>query len=583
MGVAHALGWVFGAAGMIKIFRVFFGAAGTRPWLVLLALLLAAVCEAIGISAILPAISIVSEGQGSAAQSAISTGVEHVLAAFGVATTLESVLILIGVALVLKALISFLALTYAGISAAQVSVTLRQRLIDALFRASWRFYASQEGGRFATAISGESNRAGEAYLLSAQYTAMAIQSLIYLAVTVLIDWRLAVLGVVIGLIMAYALQVFVTMSRKAGRKQTDATKDLTVKTVELLANIKPLKTMQRYQSFQSAIGQAMRRLQRSLVRREIARQILLQIGDVITALAFISVIYVAFTYFKVSLGTLVVSGLLFMKVVQNITKLQKLEQQFANAEAAHERVTQLIALTDANREPAYGTIRPETNADFRFENVSFTYESEPVLRDVSLTVGARRITVLKGLSGSGKTTLIDLLVGLHRPQSGKVLLGGTPLEDLDITALRKRIGYVSQDLSLLHATIRENICLGDSSLGESEVADAVRLAGLETFIASLPCGLDTNVGEMGTRLSGGQRQRIALARALVTQPDILILDEVTSALDPATEAGIVSNIRGLSKSFTIIVITHRDAWVDVADHLYEVKAGSVTQIIHVAH
>ena len=568
----------FRAAGMVNIFKLFFNAAGTRPWFVLLALLLASLCEAVGISALLPAISIVSEGQGNASQSAIGRTLEHALASIGLPASLETILAVIAVALILKAVISFLSLTYAGIAAAQVSVNLRQRIIDALFQANWRFYASQEGGKFATAISGESNRAGEAYLLSAQYTALAIQSLIYVAVTLLIDWRLALLGVAIGGITAYALQFFVTMSRKAGRKQSDATKDLTVKTVELLANIKPLKTMQRYQSFQSAIGQAMRRLQRSLARREIARQILLQTGDVITALALIAVIYVAFAYFKVSLGTLVVSSLLFMKVVQNFTKLQKLEQQFANAEGAHERVTQLINLTEANREPAHGTVPPDTTADFRFENVSFAYEEEPVLREVSLTIGARKITVIKGLSGSGKTTLIDLLVGLHRPQSGRVTLGGKPLAELDITALRKRIGYVSQDLTLLHATIRENICLGDSSLGEDQVSEAIRLAGLDGFIASLPAGLDTSVGEMGARLSGGQRQRIALARALVTHPDILILDEVTSALDPATEAGIVSNILSLSKSFTIIVITHREAWVGVAERLYEVHGGRVTEV-----
>ena len=112
--------------------------------------------------------------------------------------------------------------------------------------------------------------------------------------------------------------------------------------------------------------------------------------------------------------------------------------------------------------------------------------------------------------------------------------------------LRRRIGYVSQELSLLHAPIRENICLGDDSLTAEDVADAVKLAGLEDFIATLPQGLDTSAGEMGARLSGGQRQRIALARALVTRPDILILDEVTSALDPATEAEIVNNIRGLA-------------------------------------
>ena len=110
------------------------------------------------------------------------------------------------------------------------------------------------------------------------------------------------------------------------------------------------------------------------------------------------------------------------------------------------------------------------------------------------------------------------------------------------------------------------------------MAKAVKLAGLEDFIATLPQGLDTSAGEMGARLSGGQRQRIALARALVTSPDILILDEVTSALDPATEAEIVNNIRGLAHAFTIIVITHRDAWVEVADGLYEVRAGKVNAI-----
>jgi ATP-binding cassette subfamily C protein len=322
----------------------------------------------------------------------------------------------------------------------------------------------------------------------------------------------------------------------------------------------------------------MRRLKRSLARRELARQILAQISDVVTALALVAVIYVSFIYFQVSFASLVVSGVLFMKVINNVTKLQKLQQQFAQSEGAYDRVTQLIALTETNREPAFGSKAPDTRADFRFEQVSFAYDNDPVLTDVSLTIGARQITVLKGLSGGGKTTLIDLLVGLHRPQSGQVLLGSTPLGEVDITALRRRIGYVSQELSLLHASIRENICLGDESLTDDQVAEAVRLAGLEDFIASLPQGLATVAGEMGARLSGGQRQRIALARALVTRPDILILDEVTSALDPATEAEIVSNIRNLAEAFTIIVITHRDAWVEVADQLYEVRSGRVHDV-----
>ena len=446
------------------------------------------------------------------------------------------------------------------------------------FNADWRFYGSQASGKYATAMSGEANRAGDAYLLSAQFCAMLIQAAIYVGVTLLVDWRLALLGLAVGLVMTWGMNFLVVMAKRAGFKQTDATKDLTVKAVELLANIKPLKTMQRYESFQSAIRQAMKRLKRALVRREVSKQLMGQIGDVVTALALVAVVYVSFKYFHVTFASLVVSGLLFMKVIDNVSKLQKLRQQFAQSEGAYDRVTQLIELTEANREPAFGTAAPDTGGDFRFEHVSFTYDEAPVLDDVNLAIGAKQVTVLKGMSGSGKTTLVDILIGLHRPQAGRVLLGGTPLNDIDVGALRRRIGYVTQDLSLLHATIRENICLGDDSLTDADVAHAVKLAGLEDFIATLPQGLKTSAGEMGARLSGGQRQRIALARALVTRPDILILDEVTSALDPATEAEIVGNIRSLAHAFTIIVITHRDAWMEVADRLYEVRGGRVTAV-----
>lgn len=561
---------------MLKMFKLYFTAEGSRPYLMLFSLLIATLCEAIGISALLPAFSIIAGGPGS--DSTIGRVVEQTLGYVGLQPTLASILLLILVTLALKSVISFVTLTYAGIAAAQIAVRMRQRLIDALFKADWRFYSSHSSGSFATAISGDANRASDAYLLAAQCLAMLIQCVIYTTATVLVDWRLALLGLAVGLMMAWGLNFLIVMSRRAGYKQTDATRDLTVKAVELLGNIKPLKTMQRYDSFQVAIRLAMRRLKRALARREISKQALVQISDFVMALALATVLYVSFTYLNVSFASLLVSGVLFMKVIDNVTRLQKLRQQFAHSQGAFDRISELIALTEANQERRFGTLPPDTRAAFRLEHVSFSYGNESVLQDVNLVVAAREVTVLKGVSGSGKTTLVDLLIGLHRPHAGRILLGNTPLEDIDIGALRRRIGYVSQELSLLHASIRDNICLGDEALDEEQIAEALRLAGLESFIAELPQGLDTSVGEMGSRLSGGQRQRIALARALVTKPDILILDEVTSALDPATEAGIVRNIRNLAHDFTIIVITHRDAWVEVADRLYEVRGGRVSDL-----
>ena len=186
--------------------------------------------------------------------------------------------------------------------------------------------------------------------------------------------------------------------------------------------------------------------------------------------------------------------------------------------------------------------------------------------------------MLQGPSGAGKTTLIDLLIGLYRPDDGSVKIDGVDLMDIDLHAWRKLIGYVPQELTLFHSSIRENITIGDDSLTQADVDEACRLAGVDEFLDDLDAGLDTLTGEMGLKLSGGQRQRIALARALVSRPKLLILDEVTSALDPQMEAAIVDKIKSLAGDFTIVAITHRPAWTAVADHLYQVKKGKVREI-----
>jgi ATP-binding cassette subfamily C protein len=198
-----------------------------------------------------------------------------------------------------------------------------------------------------------------------------------------------------------------------------------------------------------------------------------------------------------------------------------------------------------------------------------------VLQNVNLEFKPGKITVLSGPSGSGKTTIIDLLIGLHSPSSGKIMIGSHPIATINLKEWRKQIGYVPQELSLLHASVRNNITFGDASIPDKEVLAAIERAGAMDFLQSLPEGLDTNVGEMGGKLSGGQRQRISLARALVGNPAVLILDEVTSALDPKTEAEIIKNIAALGGKYTIIAITHRPAWTDVADKLYHVAGGKV--------
>jgi len=178
-----------------------------------------------------------------------------------------------------------------------------------------------------------------------------------------------------------------------------------------------------------------------------------------------------------------------------------------------------------------------------------------------------------GPSGSGKTTFLDIIIGFNRPSKGRVTIDGTDLQDIKLQSWRRMIGYVPQELTLLRGSIADNITLGDPDLSVADVSEALRLAGALEFVAALPEGLKADIGTMGARLSGGQRQRISLARALVHKPQLLLLDEVTSALDEKTEAEIVENIRALSGQLTILAITHRKAWVNIAAKVYRITQG----------
>ena len=167
---------------------------------------------------------------------------------------------------------------------------------------------------------------------------------------------------------------------------------------------------------------------------------------------------------------------------------------------------------------------------------------------------------------------------LHQPQQGRILVDGVPLAELSLKSWRKGIGYVPQELTLLQGSIYENLCMGDKQLSRDDAVRALREAGAYDFVMSLPQQLDTDVGQMGMKLSGGQRQRISLARALVLRPRLLILDEVTSALDEETEAAICRNITDLSQMYTVVAITHRPAWIRIATRVYRVHGGAVDHV-----
>jgi len=212
------------------------------------------------------------------------------------------------------------------------------------------------------------------------------------------------------------------------------------------------------------------------------------------------------------------------------------------------------------------------------ENLTFTYEgiAESVLNNVDVHIRKGEAVGFVGQSGSGKSTLIDLMLGLLEPQSGSVLINGLSIEDVK-QSWQKTIGYIPQTIFLMDDSLRRNIAIGiaDKEIDELAITEALKSAQLEDFVASLPEGIDTMVGERGVRLSGGQRQRIGIARALYHRPSVLVLDEATSSLDTETEHGVMQAVQALQGDKTVIIVAHRLSTVEYCDRLYRLDAGRI--------
>jgi subfamily B ATP-binding cassette protein HlyB/CyaB len=280
-----------------------------------------------------------------------------------------------------------------------------------------------------------------------------------------------------------------------------------------------------------------------------------------------------------TVGELVAFNLLAGRVSAPVLRLAQIWQDFHQARLSVQRLGDIL---NTPAEPVYNpgrTSLPQIRGDITFEHVTFRYrvDGPEVLHDVSLTVPAGQLVGIVGPSGSGKSTLSKLAQRLYVPESGRVLVDGVDLAQVDPAWLRRQIGVVLQENVLFNRSIRENIALADPALSTERVVAAAKLAGAHDFILELPEGYDTIVGERGSSLSGGQRQRIAIARALIADPRILIFDEATSALDYESERIVQQNMVQIARGRTVLVIAHRLSALRLADRIITIERGRLVE------
>jgi len=498
------------------------------------------------------------------------------------ATLLRNIIIVILAAVALKNLFVWVSGQLGAQLQEFVTRDLRNALYSHLQRLPLGFFVRTKTGDILARVLNDTQQTKQ---VITQAVTQSLQSAAVVIVTIFalvkISWRLTLLALVVAPILIGLLQPLLRKLRKGHRRLSNQYGEMTAVVQESLSGIRLVKSfggeMYEEDRFREGSGRYARGMVRVTRLSVLAQPITETVG---TAIA-VAILWVGAR--MVDSGTLTGSVLitfliLVMRMLQPLKQLSQVPTTAQQSLAAAERIFEVInSPTEASLDR--GKISTATfDRALEFERVSFAYVDEPVLVDVSLVAPKGQVIALVGASGAGKSTLVDLIPRFYEPTAGRILLDGTDTREIALPALRSLIGIVSQDTVLFNDTVRHNLAYGAAGkYTDAQIEAAARAANAHRFIAELPDGYDTILGERGTRLSGGQRQRLSIARALLVDPPILILDEATSALDTESERLVQEAIDRLLEGRTVFVIAHRLSTIAHADQILVMDRGRVVE------
>lgn len=544
-----------------------------------LGLVTAALAEGVGVTTMLPLFAIAMKEQGASEAASlgpageIENRVAEILSGLGLELTIGVLAPFVLITLYLKAALVIVAKRQVGYTVARAATDLRLRLLDALMNARWRYFLDQRMGIITNAFSSESERASNAYLYATTVLSLLINSLFYTIIAIMVSWEATVAGFATAVVGMVVLSRLVRAAQKAGAKQTRLMRSLIARLSDTLQAQKPLKAMAREDRIAPLLSDNTIKLNRAARKKILASEALTAIQEPIIGTCLMLVAGFCFVYLELPVSRFIVLSLIFIRLLTQLARAQRQYQKLSTEESAYWAIEETIARATAEREVNHGGESPVLAHQIELEGIGLRYDDKVLFEGANLSIPAGKITALIGPSGSGKTTISDLVIGLIEPDEGVVKLDGVPLSQVDNRAWRKQIGYVPQEMFLLNDTVRINVTLGEEDLSELQVETALRRAGAWEFVSNLPEGIDTRVGERGALLSGGQRQRIAIARALVHEPALLVLDEATTALDPETEQSVWNAMMDLRGQVTILAVSHQAALAQIADRIYRIEDG----------
>lgn len=462
-----------------------------------------------------------------------------------------------------------------------VLITLRTELYDRIMAWPAERYQANPTGTICSKFVNEANVA-----LSGATSSLIVlirDSLQIIALLCLLfwqNWKLTLVAFVVGPLIVLTLKLIAKRIRVIVKRSQETVGLMLSRVQEAYEAQRVVKVTGSYAFEESRFEKVNRTIRRTALDRIKTESLATPITQMITMLGIAFVVAVALYQAQAGMLTIgefitFLAALLLLKpALQHLTGLNGTFAAISTA--AHS----LFEVLDAEREVDEGTVEIErARGEIVFENVFLTYpgQNEPALRGINLTIRPGEHTALVGPSGSGKSSLVNLIPRFWEPTHGEIRLDGIPLREIRLASLRRQIAVVSQDIFLFDDTIRANIAYGLPDASEADIERAVQAAALDEFIASLPEGLNTRVGEGGSLLSGGQKQRISIARAVLKDAPILILDEATSALDSKNEALVKEALERLTRGKTCVTVAHRFSTIENVDRIVAMQGGEIVE------
>lgn len=409
------------------------------------------------------------------------------------------------------------------------------------------------------------------------------QVVVFSGIILAIDWRLAFLALLLLPAIGYPIVRIGKILRKLGHIVQERMADLNSRLIETLQGMRIVKAFTAEKAEMDRFAVINQDYTKANLRTVKRREALAALTDMISLLGAIAVLQIggrAVLEEQIRVGTVILFLAALLSLYQPVKKLSRLHAINQQALSAAKRVIEILEMTPSVWDAPAARDLPRFQREIRFEELWFRYAGEErwVLQGVDFSVRAGEVVAIVGASGSGKTTLVHLLLRFYDPGRGRITLDGADLRTARVPSVRGQIGLVTQDPFLFHDSVRTNIAFGRPEASLAEVIRAAQAANAEAFIRRLPAGYDTPVGDLGFKLSGGERQRIAIARALLKDAPILVLDEATSQLDSESERLVQEALDRLMRGRTVLVIAHRFSTIRSADRIVVLDKGRIAQM-----